>query len=258
MNNYIYTTRPKTSGFLGIKTYGKMLIASILLTALVIVGMSLVAVIRGDDTQVTMVSKEVPFIVTDDLSNDDVQKQLKETQEMKTNLEKQNRYLTSLVSRGETRKTRPILDYDKLRCPTYLVQLMETMSAKHGFPTIATVYCIAEYESKFDPTCWTTKGEDSRGLLQVNVACSAHAKRNPNKTKLFDPAYNLDYQLDELKDYYDQGKKKGLKGADLIIYVSRYGQRPKWKEWIADRIRASYKEYLNAVVSDGRDLDGQM
>ena len=71
---------------------------------------------------------------------------------------------------------------------------------------------------------------------------------NINKEKLFDPEYNLDYQLDELKYYYDKGKKKGLQGSDLIIYVSKYGQRPKWNGWIADRIRTSYKEYLNSVI----------
>jgi hypothetical protein len=167
-------------------------------------------------------------------------------------LDDQNRSLTDLISRGNERKTKPILDYSKLSAPRYIVELMERKSAQHGFPSIATVYCIAAYESRFDPTAHTvTSREDSRGLLQVNIKDAAHKKRNANPTKLFDPAYNLDYQLPELKYHYVLGQNKGLSGADLICYVSRYGQRPTWKEWIAESIRKSYKEYQNAVIKEG-------
>jgi hypothetical protein len=179
-----------------------------------------------------------------------LEEQIKATESIKSQLESQNKYLENVISRGNTRKTKPVLDYDKLKCPRYLVELMERMSASHGFTSIATVYCITEYESKFDPTCWNQKGEDSRGLLQVNVKDKAHAKRNPNKTKLFDPAYNLDYQLDELKIYYDKGIAQGLTGAKLINYVAKNGQRPKWEAWIEARIAKTYKEYLSAVIKE--------
>ncbi len=180
---------------------------------------------------------------------DGYKKNINEVTWSRNQLLAENEKLTSVISRGDERKTSPILDYSKLKCPRYLVELMEYMSAKHGFPSIATVYCIAAYESKFDPTCHTvTKKEDSRGLLQVNVM--AHYERIPNKTKLFDPAYNLDFQLPELKVYYDKGKAKGLSGADLIIYTSRWGQRPSWDEWIAESIRKSYKEYLSSVIKE--------
>jgi hypothetical protein len=179
-----------------------------------------------------------------------LEEQIKTTEAIKSQLESQNKYLETVISRGNTRKTKPVLDYDKLKCPRYLVELMERMSASHGFPSIATVYCISEYESQFDPTCWNQKGEDSRGLLQINVKDKAHAKRNPNKTKLFDPSYNLDYQLNELKIYYDKGKAQGLTGASLINYTARYGQRPKWDAWIETRIAKTYKEYLSAVIKE--------
>ena len=175
------------------------------------------------------------------------EKNIKDITASRDQLLSQNEQLSGIVSRGSERKTKAILDYSKLKCPRYLVELMEEMSAKHGFPTIATVYCIAAYESKFNPACHTvTKKEDSRGLLQVNVM--AHSARIPNKTKLFDPAYNLDFQLPEIKQYYDKGKAQGLSSAELIVYTAKFAQRPAWAEWIAKSIRASYKEYLSAEI----------
>jgi hypothetical protein len=159
-----------------------------------------------------------------------------------------NEYILS--SRGGDRKPKEVLNYSKLSAQRYIVELIERMSAAHGLDSGAYVYSIVAYESKFDTTCHNTKGEDSRGLLQVNVADKAHAKRNPNKTKLFDPAYNLDYQLDELSLYYHMGKQRGLKGADLAIFMSKEGQRPKWGEWIAAEIRKYFAEYKKAVVKE--------
>jgi len=165
----------------------------------------------------------------------------------------ENNRMTSIVSRGNERKTSPILDYNRLSAPRYLVELLERMCSKHGFESIREIYSIVWYESKFDPTAHATKGEDSRGLLQVNVADPHHKKRHPRKDKLFDPAYNLEYQLDELKIYYDKGKKQGLSGVELATYISRYGQRPNWKtagDYIVQAIKKYDKEYLNAVVKE--------
>jgi hypothetical protein len=155
-----------------------------------------------------------------------------------------------LTSRGGDRKPKEVINYAKLSAPRYIVELIERMCVLHGFDSGAEIYSICAYESQFNPACHNTKGEDSRGLLQVNVKDPSHAKRNPNKTKLFDPAYNLDYQLDELKLYYRLGKQRGLKGADLAIFISKFGQRPKWTEDIAQAIRQYYKEYKNAVVKE--------
>ena len=155
-----------------------------------------------------------------------------------------------LASRGGDRKPKEILNYKKLSAPRYIVELIERMAIIHGFDSGAEIYSIVAYESQFNPAAHTTKGEDSRGLLQVNVQDPSHAKRNPNKTKLFDPAYNLDYQLDELSLYYKLGRQRGLKGVDLAIFISKFGQRPKWGDWIAQEIRKFYTEYKNAVVKE--------
>lgn len=179
---------------------------------------------------------------------------IKENEQIKVELEElqqENVKMTEYVmaSRGATnRKTKEVLNYDKLSAPRYIVELMERMCLSHGFEGIGEIYSIIAYESRFDTTCHATKGEDSRGLLQVNVADKAHARRNPNKNKLFDPAYNLDYQLDELKVYYKSGKNRGLKRAELAMFISRYGQRPRWSNSIEQNIRKYYKEYQNAIV----------
>jgi hypothetical protein len=163
-------------------------------------------------------------------------------------MREENKRMTELVSRGRERKPSVILDYNKLSAPRYIVELTERMCNSHGFDSIRHIYAIMGYESNFDPTCHATKGEDSRGLLQVNVGHPAHASRHPNKTKLFDPAYNLDYQLDELSEYYKLGQKKGLSGVELTIFISKYGQRPKWSKNIETLIRKYDAEYLNSVV----------
>jgi hypothetical protein len=162
-------------------------------------------------------------------------------------LKTQNIKLTNLVTKNSN-KLKDIIDYDKLSAPRYLLELLERMSAKHGFPTICVPYCIIKYESNFDPTCWNQNGEDSRGLFQVNLADKSHRKRNPNKTKLFDPAYNMEYQLDELYTYYQQGKAKGLSGVELVKYTLRFGQRPRWTKTVEQAIEKAYKEYQDAVV----------
>ena len=40
----------------------------------------------------------------------------------------ENKKLTDAISRGEERKTSPLLDYSKLKCPRYLVELMEPIN----------------------------------------------------------------------------------------------------------------------------------
>jgi len=165
-------------------------------------------------------------------------------------LELENKKYMNLVSRGNT--SREIIDFEKLPGPIYLLELTQRMCEKHGFKSMGEIYSIICYESRYDPACHNTRGEDSRGLLQVNVADKSHRKRNPNVTKLFDPAYNLDYQLDELYDYYILGQRKGLKGAELAKLISKYGQRPQWSQSIANQIDQSYKLFLNARIKEAR------
>lgn len=159
-------------------------------------------------------------------------------------LKTQNTAYSSYI--GKISPTREIIDYDKLKAPRYLVELMQRMCYKHGIEP-SLIYPIIMYESKFNPIEHNTNGEDSRGLLQVYV----NYHRDADPKKLFDPAYNLEYQLDELKKFNDLGIKKGLSGADLSIFISKFGQKPLWQNWIAESIRASYKEYRNAIIKEG-------
>lgn len=175
----------------------------------------------------------------------DIEKEIEE-------LKKENQKIRSVVNRGRERKPSVILDYNQLSAPKYLVELVERMCKSHGFDSIREIYSIIWYESRFDPTCHATVGEDSRGLLQVNVADPHHKARHPRADKLYDAAYNLEYQLDELKIYYDKGRAQGLNGVDLAIYISKYGQRPNWPKagaYIVQTIKKYDKEYLSAVIA---------
>ena len=46
------------------------------------------------------------------------------------------------------------------------------------------------------------------------------------REQLMDPLYNAALAAKELVKYYLQGKQKGIKGPQLAVYVSKYGQRP--------------------------------
>lgn len=130
--------------------------------------------------------------------------------------------------------------------PQYIIEAMFRIWERKGGTYSYVPFCIAGYESKFDPTCWNQKGEDSRGLFQVNVADPAHAKRNPNRTKLFDPAYNMNYQFEELVQFEKEAISKGLCGVEIVRYVAKYGQRPRWTKDIERKIDLYYSLYLNA------------
>ena len=158
-------------------------------------------------------------------------------------LKDSNGKMESYISKINTDKLE-LLDYTKIPYPRYLIDLMQRMSYSHGIEP-RLIYPLICYESKFDPLCRAlTSKEDSRGLLQVNI----FGRHDVNPNKLYDAAYNLDYQLDELKTYKQLGEQKGLKGAQLSIFISKYGQRPQWKTWIEDSIKQNYKQYCDALV----------
>jgi hypothetical protein len=93
------------------------------------------------------------------------------------------------------------------------------------------------------------------GLFQVNIADKWHKKRNPDAKKLYDPAYNMTYQFAELVIYERKGIAQGLKGAELAIYVSRFGQRPNWGKcsgYITTEIKKAYKAYNNALIKEAK------
>jgi hypothetical protein len=72
------------------------------------------------------------------------------------------------------------------------------------------------------------------------------------RSQLKNPEFNLNYQLDELRQYYIKGKAKNLSGTDLIAYVARYGQRPDWsrknREYILKTITNTYELLQNSKI----------
>jgi len=158
--------------------------------------------------------------------------------------------LKSLASRGGVDV--PIVDYNKIpHRPQYIVDVMQRLWVRMGGTHTYVPYCIIAYESNFDTFTRNTNGENSFGLLQVNVGHPSHSARvggSTNYHKLYEPVFNMTYQFPELIRYEKEGIAKGLSGADLTCYVARYGQRPAWKDWIRQAINKSHQEFMNAII----------
>lgn len=149
----------------------------------------------------------------------------------------------NLASRGsvdretttkETKGTR--FDFSKLFGNSAILAAIESECAKHAKGDVnkeffEVIYSIVTYESHFDPNIVViSPTEHSIGLLQVNTYTNAPKGVNIEKFRknLKDPRFNLDYQLDELYDFYVLGKQKGYLGKGLACFVAKYGQRPNW------------------------------
>ena len=140
-------------------------------------------------------------------------------------------------------------DYTKTNKPHYLVGLALNKYKEMGGVNEYIPYCIISAESEWNPQCHNTKEEDSRGLLQVNL--DAHP--DANGEMLFQVEYNLEYQYPELIRREKEGLSKGLTGIDLIMYVARYGQRPRFTDdnvlkYYTDSVTNNYNEYVNNLV----------
>jgi hypothetical protein len=135
--------------------------------------------------------------------------------------------------------------------------ILQKTGDKYGLPR-EIWYPIVMLESGGSTTARAnTSSEDSRGLFQVNI----YAHPDANSVQLYDPEYNANYQMPELKKYYDEGLGKGLTGSELVKYVERYGQRPKWTEDVERAIDHYYssmtqKDSLTGSVS-GAIVPGQ-
>ena len=143
------------------------------------------------------------------------------------------------------------LDYTKLPdIPQYISNLIIREWVRHGGDDPIVPLAICWYESRFDPLTRNTNGENSWGLFQVNVGHPAHAKRMnyTDYARLYEPLFNMRYQFPELVAYERKGIHQGLTGSELAKYVSRYGQRPLWKDWIAQAIDSKYAEFDRAVI----------
>lgn len=73
---------------------------------------------------------------------------------------------------------------------------------------------------------------NSIGVFQANMAGGRGAKYTIEQ--LLDPEFNIKIAMPEFLTAYSLGKRQGLKGRDLVAYVSRTAQRPaEGLEWHA-------------------------
>jgi hypothetical protein len=125
-----------------------------------------------------------------------------------------------------------------------IYSIVENVGKAFSIP-MDILYPIVMHESGGNPSAHAkTDSEDSRGLFQVNI--NAHPEANGSL--LFNPEYNARYQIPALAKVYNEGVSKGLKGADLAVYVERYGERPQWNSNVENSIRGYYNEYVTKVA----------
>ena len=132
-------------------------------------------------------------------------------------------------------------------CSLDILEIIKKQSEKHNMDW-KVVYSIVGYESGFNSKkIYTTEKEKSYGLLQVNI--KTNFPKDSNSDLLLNPEYNLNYQLNNLKEVYMQGTKISLNGIDLAEYVSKYGQRADWnnKENVK-YIKKSIKTYYSEAI----------
>ena len=162
-----------------------------------------------------------------------------------------NEKVKLLINNGSI-KNFPSYDYSKLSAPKDIAQLIAYQCKLHCFGSMDEIYSIVAYESKFNTKCnANTSIEDSKGLLQVNVW--TNYPKGWDVKKLYNPEFNLDYQLDELYKYYILGKSKGLEGNGLSKFIARYGQRYRYSDkttrvYVETTIDKYYKEVVNAKI----------
>lgn len=127
-----------------------------------------------------------------------------------------------------------------------IMDKLQKASDKYGIPT-SILYAVAMTESGGDTTKHAvTSTEDSRGLFQVNIRANTDA----NSSQLFNPDYNISYQVPKLKSTYDEGVAKGLKNEALAQYVEKNGEKPQWTDTVATNVNKYYREYFG-ISSDG-------
>ena len=163
-----------------------------------------------------------------------------------------NKTRRETVSRSADSGRFPVYDYEKLTAKRDIVYLMEKCAYKLGFKSIDEIYPIVAYESHFNPKLETkTKREHSIGLLMVNTWTNYPKGQDINKLK--DAEFNLNYQLPELFVHYGDGRAKGLKEIDLVLYMVRNGQRPDYsnkdvRKYIISESTKYYKEIITAKI----------
>jgi len=125
-----------------------------------------------------------------------------------------------------------------------LISLLEQASQTYGVPT-SILYAVCMAESGGNPNAHTvTSKEDSRGLFQVNILAHPDA----NSTQLFDPNYNIQYEVPKLAATYQLGLREGYSGVSLAQYVEEYGERPQWTPTVAARVSMYYNQFINGLA----------
>ena len=94
--------------------------------------------------------------------------------------------------------------YARVRVETEFDSLIKTISEKHG-NNWHLVKAIIRAESSFNPNAHNTRGEDSRGLGQINAGTAINLGVT-DLDSLFDPTVNIitmNKLLDDLESRYD-------------------------------------------------------
>lgn len=108
-------------------------------------------------------------------------------------------------------------------------------------------YPIMKHESGGNPQAHNPKGENSRGLFQINLKAHPQWKN----VDLFDPATNAEYAAKYfIAPAWNTVKLKSEDPIEQTSYVWRYGIRPKWTDAKAAGIAATTKQFL-----EGKGID---
>ena len=121
---------------------------------------------------------------------------------------------------------------------TYLK--VKVIMDEYGVPT-AIWYPIMLMESGGNPKSHNPKGEDSRGVFQINL----YAHPQWSNLNLYDPEINARIAAENfLLPAYKKAQDKGLTSTiDQAEYVWRYGIRPKWTVEKANSIRQAASSF---------------
>lgn len=128
--------------------------------------------------------------------------------------------------------------------------ILKQKAVDYGIP-YPIIYAIVGLETggTFDVNTIGDSG-DSFGLFQINKP----SHRDFDITKYTDVKYQADFQLPELKKYYDQGLQQGLSGSELAHYVEVYGQRPDYKNAdVKAYVDSAIPKYYNEAVGNFTD-----
>jgi hypothetical protein len=136
-----------------------------------------------------------------------------------------------------------------------VLEILRQKALEYGIP-FEVVYSIVGVETggTFDTKTIGDNGQ-SYGLFQI------HKPAHPSfdTSRYTDVKYQADYQLPELKRFYDLGYSKGYRGAELAKYVEVYGQRPAYEQSdVKNYIDSSIPKYYTQVSTGNTESAEKM